>query len=92
MERFNTFNSNTELNTRHYIGVWVTRDGEIRHEFLPNGRYTESRGHILNAFTGYYSVLGNHVEYLDDTGFAAEGDFRDGVFYYSGTVLLKEAV
>lgn len=27
-----------------YIGMWVTEDGNIRHELLPNGRYDEARG------------------------------------------------
>lgn len=90
MERTNSFNSISKINAHQYIGVWVTRDGFIRHEFLPNGRYVEARGDNKNAYAGYYSVLGNHVEYLDDTGFTAEGDFRDGVFYHAGMVLYKE--
>ncbi|HCR2031714.1 TPA: Atu4866 domain-containing protein, partial [Enterobacter cloacae] len=27
-----------------YTGVWVTEDGLIRHELLPDGRYDEARG------------------------------------------------
>lgn len=25
-----------------YVGMWVTTDGRIRHELLPNGRYDEA--------------------------------------------------
>jgi hypothetical protein len=74
-----------------HIGVWVTRDGYIRHEFLPNGRYDEARGNKKSAYTGFYTIWGKHVEYLDDTGFTADGDFRDGVFYHAGMVLYKES-
>jgi hypothetical protein len=27
-----------------YVAMWVTEDGYIRHELLPNGRYDEARG------------------------------------------------
>lgn len=74
-----------------HIGVWVTKDGYIRHEFLPNGRYDEARGNKKSAYTGFYTIHGKHVEYLDDTGFIADGDFEDGVFYHAGMVLYKES-
>lgn len=33
------------INPSHpFIGMWVTADGYIRHELLPNGRYDEARG------------------------------------------------
>ena len=92
MERIKPFNSNKTITANQYLGVWVTRDGYIRHQFLPNGRYVEARGENKNAYAGYYSVLGNHVEYLDDTGFTAEGDFIDGAFFHAGMVFYKEQI
>jgi hypothetical protein len=74
-----------------HIGVWVTKDGYIRHEFLPNGRYDEARGNKKSAYTGFYTIRDKHVEYLDDTGFTADGDFSGGVFYHAGMVLYKES-
>jgi hypothetical protein len=74
-----------------HIGVWVTSDGYIRHELLPNGRYVEGRGNRKVAYTGFYSIRGKHIEYLDDTGFTADGDFDGNVFYHAGTVLYKES-
>ncbi|GAA3977736.1 hypothetical protein FHS10_005509 [Mucilaginibacter dorajii] len=92
MEKFNHFNSILKkMKNNEHIGVWVTKDGHVRHEFLPNGRYNEARGDIKGAFTGYYNRLGNHIEYLDDSGFTADGDFIDGVFYHAGMVLYKES-
>ncbi|WP_184543561.1 Atu4866 domain-containing protein [Mucilaginibacter sp. FT3.2] len=89
MERTNNLNWFLTIKNNEHIGVWETKDGYIRHEFLPNGRYNEARGDIKSAFTGYYNKLGNHVEFLDDSGFTTGGDFKDGVFYHAGTVLYR---
>ena len=72
-----------------YAGLWVTADGQIRHELLPNGRYVEARGEREKAYEGRYMILGDHIEYRDDTGFAADGDFRDGILYHAGMVLYR---
>lgn len=58
-----------------YVGMWVTADGYIRHELLPNGRYMLS---------------GDHIDYVDDTGFTADGEFKDGVPYHAGMILYRE--
>lgn len=80
----------TNEETREYIGLWVTKDGYIRHELLPGNRYDEARGTRKNAYQGSYKISGNHIDYKDDTGFTADGDFRDGVLYHAGMVLYKE--
>ena len=74
-----------------YVGMWVTADGYIRHELLPNGRYDEARGKRRSAYQGRYWIKGDHIDYLDDTGFTADGDFRDGVLYHAGMVLYRES-
>jgi hypothetical protein len=74
-----------------YAGMWVTADGYIRHELLPDGRYDEARGTRRSAYQGRYWIEGDHIEYVDDTGFTADGDFRDGVLYHAGMVLYREA-
>ena len=76
--------------TKEYIGMWVTKDGYIRHELLPGNRYDEARGTRKSAYQGSYKVSGNHIDYKDDTGFTADGDFRGGVLYHAGMVLYKE--
>lgn len=76
--------------TKAYIGMWVTADGYIRHELLPNNRYDEARGNRKSAYQGSYKVTGNHIDYKDDTGFTADGEFKDGVLYHAGMVLHKE--
>jgi len=76
--------------TGAYIGLWVTADGYIRHELLANNRYDEARGNRESAYRGNYSVKGNHIDYKDDTGFTADGEFIDGVLYHAGMILYKQ--
>ena len=79
-----------QAHSHPYVGMWVTSDGYIRHELLANGRYDEARGNRKSAYQGSYTVKGNHIEYVDDTGFTADGDFVDGVLYHAGMVLYRE--
>ncbi|MBO0143371.1 Atu4866 domain-containing protein [Agrobacterium sp. Ap1] len=72
-----------------YVGMWETADGRIRHQLLPNGRYDEARGRRESAYQGRYEVSRDHIEYWDDTGFTANGDFVDGVLYHAGMVLYR---
>lgn len=75
---------------RHsYAGLWITADGYIRHELLPNGRYDEARGGRESAYQGRYELEGDYIRYWDDTGFTADGEFRDGVLYHAGMVLYR---
>ena len=77
------------LQTDHpYSGLWVTDDGRVRHELLPNGRYVEARGTRERAYEGRYEVTGTHVEYWDDTGFTADGDFVDANTLHHGGMIL----
>lgn len=75
-----------------YVGMWVTADGYIRHELLPNGRYDEARGSRRSAYQGRYTVTGDHIDYVDDTGFTADGNFIGGVLHHAGMVLRRETV
>ena len=73
-----------------YIGMWVTQDGYIRHELMPNNRYDEARGNRKSAYQGRYKITGNHIDYVDDTGFTADDDFRKGILYHGGMILYQE--
>lgn len=70
-------NAGTPAHAHPYVGMWVTPDGHIRHELLPNGRYDEARGTRESAYRGRYEVRGRHIDYWDDTGFTADGTFVD---------------
>ncbi|AOG12651.1 Atu4866 domain-containing protein [Agrobacterium sp. RAC06] len=74
-----------------YVGMWVTDDGHIRHELLPNGRYDEARGSRQSAYQGRYVVTGNHIDYWDDTGFTADGVFVDEkTLHHAGMILRRQ--
>lgn len=81
----------TERSMHPYVGMWKTADSHVRHELLANGRYVEARGTREAAYTGSYTVTGNHIDYLDDTGFTADGEFVDGVFYHAGMTLYRSS-
>ncbi|TSB46063.1 hypothetical protein FN960_13570 [Alkalicoccobacillus porphyridii] len=70
--------------------MWITEDGYIRQELLPDGRYDEARGDRESAYTGDYMIEGNQIYYEDDTGFSADGEFRDDVLYHAGMVFYRE--
>lgn len=69
--------------------MWVTGDNHVRHELLADGRYVEARGTREGAYRGRYWLDGDHIEYLDDTGFTADGDFIDGVLHHGGMILRR---
>ncbi|MBO9434046.1 Atu4866 domain-containing protein [Ruegeria sp. R13_0] len=81
----------TSPQDHHFVGMWVTEDGHIRHELLPNGRYDEARGTRSSAYRGRYRVTGDIIQYWDDTGFYADGQFRDGILYHAGYVFYRKA-
>lgn len=72
-----------------YVGMWVTLDGRIRQELLPNGRYDEARGARKSAYQGRYEVKGNHIDYWDDTGFTADGTFVSQDELHHGGMIFK---
>jgi len=74
-----------------YVGMWVTGDGRIRQELLPNGRYDEARGTRKSAYQGRYEVRGNKIDYWDDTGFTADGVFvNDNELHHGGMIFYRE--
>ncbi|MGV7099945.1 Atu4866 domain-containing protein [Bacillus subtilis] len=79
-----------EKNNHSYGGLWVTKDRYIRHELLSNGRYVEARGNVECAYTGNYQITGDRIEYQDDAGFTADGDFINGILYHAGMVLHRD--
>ncbi len=41
-----------QIKNHPYVGMWVTGDGHVRQELLPNGRYDEARGNRKSAYQG----------------------------------------
>ncbi|WP_241387568.1 Atu4866 domain-containing protein [Rhodococcus sp. CH91] len=73
-----------------FVGLWVTADRNIRQRLLPEGRYVEARGGREAAYTGDYRIDGTMICYRDDTGFSADGEFRDDVLYHAGMVMYRD--
>ncbi len=79
------------LSNNPFVGMWVTADGGIRHELLANGRYDEARRGRAHAYEGRYRITGTHIDYVDDTGFIADGDFVESdVLHHAGMILYRE--
>ncbi|MEP7456401.1 Atu4866 domain-containing protein [Phyllobacterium sp. SB3] len=78
-----------QMHEHSYVGMWVTDDGRVRHELLSDKRYNEARGNLESAYQGRYEVTGNHIEYRDDTGFTANGDFVDDNTLHHGGMILR---
>ena len=69
-----------------FTGLWVTEDGYIRHELLTGGRYDEAKGGKRCAYKGSYTITGNHIDYKDDTGFTADGEFKGDILHHGGHI------
>ena len=92
-EKLNLPETRIMSSTTNYSGIWVTADGYIRQELLPNGRYDEARGSRQHVYTGRYEIRDNHIRYWDDTGFTATGDFSgNDTLYHSGYVFYRETI
>jgi len=76
--------------TKEYLGMWITSDGQIRQELLSGNRYDEARGSRKSAYQGSYKVTGNHIVYQDDTGFTADGEFKEGILFHGGMIFYKQ--
>ena len=73
-----------------YVGIWATADGHIRHELLANGRYDEARNGQAHAYQGRYRITETHIDYVDDTGFTADGEFVEpDVLHPAGMILTR---
>ena len=84
-------------NARHttqdqrYAGMWVTANGFIRHELLATGRYDEARGKNNSAYQGRYEMVGDYIQYWDDTGFTADGVFVSAnELHHGGMIFFRE--
>lgn len=73
-----------------YAGIWITADGYIRQELLPDGRYEEVRGK-LKTTAGRYEISGYRISYRDGSGNTATGDFQgNDMLYQGGYTFYKE--
>ncbi|MEU2616866.1 Atu4866 domain-containing protein [Streptomyces sp. NPDC007157] len=69
------------------VGVWIDRNDFLHQELTADGRYDETRGGRPHAYQGRYWVAGDRIDYLDDLGFWAYGEFRGDELHHAGYVM-----
>ncbi|GAA1733163.1 Atu4866 domain-containing protein [Nonomuraea bangladeshensis] len=69
------------------VGVWVDRKGFLHQELAADGRYDETRGGRPHAYQGRFWIDGDRIDYLDDLGFWAYGEFRGDELHHAGYVM-----
>lgn len=72
-----------------WVGAWRDETQDMTQHLLPDGRYSETRGGRVDAWTGRWWARGKEIVYLDDTGFWAYGEQRDGVLHHAHFVLVR---
>ncbi|MGX9885202.1 Atu4866 domain-containing protein [Streptomyces sp. NPDC002276] len=66
------------------VGVWIDENGFLHQELTADGRYDETRGGRPHAYEGRYWIDGDRIDYLDDLGFWAFGEFRGDELHHAG--------
>ncbi|MFD3523164.1 Atu4866 domain-containing protein [Streptomyces sp. NPDC058653] len=69
------------------VGVWIDRNDFLHQELTADGRYDETRGGRPHAYQGRYWIDGDRVDYLDDLGFWAYGEFQGDELHHAGYVM-----
>jgi hypothetical protein len=69
------------------VGVWIDRKDFLHQELTADGRYDETRGGRPHAYQGRYWIDGDRIDYLDDLGFWAYGEFQDDELHHAGYVM-----
>lgn len=72
-----------------WVGAWTDARRGMTQFLTAEGRYSETRGGRVDAYTGRFWAHGEWIAYLDDTGFWAFGQEVDGVLYHGGFVLRR---
>ncbi|MFE2065266.1 Atu4866 domain-containing protein [Streptomyces sp. NPDC059467] len=69
------------------VGVWIDRNDFLHQELTADGRYDETRGGRPHAYQGRYWIDGDRIDYLDDLGFWAYGEFQGDELHHAGYVM-----
>ncbi|MFJ1578419.1 Atu4866 domain-containing protein [Streptomyces sp. NPDC088182] len=69
------------------VGVWIDKNDFLHQELTADGRYDETRGGRPHAYQGRYWIEGDRIDYLDDLGFWAYGEFRGDELHHAGYVM-----
>lgn len=67
-----------------FLGTWIDENDFVHQHLTADGRYDETRGGRPHAYQGSFWISGERIDYLDDLGFWAFGEFVDGVLHHAG--------
>jgi hypothetical protein len=74
-----------------WVGAWTDPSRGMTQFLSADGRYSETRGGLPDAYTGRYWTQRGWIAYLDDAGFWAFGRQSGNVVYHGGFVLRRTA-
>ncbi|CEA09424.1 hypothetical protein BN1051_02794 [Arthrobacter saudimassiliensis] len=66
------------------LGTWIDENGFVHQHLTADGRYDETRGGREHAYQGTYWINGNRIDYRDDLGFWAFGEFSGDTLLHAG--------
>ncbi|MBT3166217.1 Atu4866 domain-containing protein [Streptomyces sp. Vc74B-19] len=69
------------------VGVWIDVKDFLHQELGADGRYDETRGGRPHAYQGRFWIDGDRIDYLDDLGFWAYGEFKGDELHHAGYVM-----
>ncbi|MEQ8145183.1 Atu4866 domain-containing protein [Streptomyces sp. OP7] len=69
------------------VGVWIDVEDFLHQELGADGRYDETRGGRPHAYQGRFWIDGDRIDYLDDLGFWAFGEFKGDELHHAGYVM-----
>lgn len=71
------------------VGVWIDTSDFLHQELSADGRYDETRGGQPHAYRGRYWIDGDRIDYLDDLGFWAFGQFEGDTLHHAGYTMRR---
>ena len=66
------------------LGTWIDENDFVHQHLTTDGRYDETRGGRKHAYQGAFWITGDRIDYRDDLGFWAFGEFVDGTLQHAG--------
>lgn len=71
------------------LGTWIDENDFVHQHLTADGRYDETRGGREHAYQGAFWISGDRIDYRDDLGFWAFGEFVDDVLQHAGYTFHK---
>lgn len=69
---------------RERLGTWIDQNDFVHQHLSADGRYDETRGGREHAYQGRFWINGDRIDYRDDLGFWAYGEFVGDTLQHAG--------